>query len=393
MDPSRAGYARQSGDKPLMNHPYRPQGQIEFPKTNDEKNLDLLGLLHYVAAGITALFSCMFIVHIAMGLLMTADAQRVLPALGVRGLANQQQPLTGTILVVVGSLAMVAGWTMAALLAHAGRCIRLRRGHLFCFVVAALSCLSVPLGTLLGVFTLVLLTKPHIRLLFERGADAARDTPPPMVRPWLAALAGLVALGAIGVFVVSWSADRVKLKRAGTPTGTAPSSPSDTPEARSRAAFRVAPGPLPITSPLLGPEGADADGYPTRYVDRAALRSLLHAHRFKDLDRYIEELQAAFEADPRKEYWPIDAGEAFGSAEPDFRTVQQLDYALSRQNRFPEIAVLWDAYLAIHSDDGRAFMERSGTNHRLGKVVQARADAARACELGISEGCERAAAP
>ena len=127
-----------------MSHPDRPESQIEFPKTNEEKNLDLLGTLHYVAAGITALFSCMFIVHIAMGLAMTADPQRTLPGFALPGLASNQS-LAGTMFMVVGATTMVAGWIMAALLAYAGRCIRLRRGHLFCLVIAALSCLSLPL--------------------------------------------------------------------------------------------------------------------------------------------------------------------------------------------------------------------------------------------------------
>jgi tetratricopeptide (TPR) repeat protein len=78
----------------------------------------------------------------------------------------------------------------------------------------------------------------------------------------------------------------------------------------------VAPAPLPTALPLIGADGQDADGYPTRYVDRAALRSLLWHKRYADLTRYLEEFQAAFEVDPRREYWPADAGEAFTSAEP-----------------------------------------------------------------------------
>lgn len=77
----------------------------------------------------------------------------------------------------------------------------------------------------------------------------------------------------------------------------------------------LAHGPVPSGLPLLGVEGKDRDGYPTQYVDQAGLRSLLHRRRFDDLDRHIDQLQAAFEADPRKEYWPLDASDAFDSAE------------------------------------------------------------------------------
>ena len=34
--------------------------------TEDEKNLDLLALFHYIVAGLTALFSCMFLIHVAI---------------------------------------------------------------------------------------------------------------------------------------------------------------------------------------------------------------------------------------------------------------------------------------------------------------------------------------
>ena len=37
-------------------------------------------------------------------------------------------------------------------------------------VIAALECLSVPLGTLLGVFTLVVLSRPSVRDSFDRPA-------------------------------------------------------------------------------------------------------------------------------------------------------------------------------------------------------------------------------
>lgn len=86
---------------------------------------------------------------------------------------------------------------------------------------------------------------------------------------------------------------------------------------RQRAVTETAPVPPPTATPLLGSDGRDADGYPSRYVDRAALRSLLWHKRYTDLTRYLEGFQAEFEADARKEYWPSDAADAFRSAEPD----------------------------------------------------------------------------
>jgi tetratricopeptide (TPR) repeat protein len=291
-----------------VNHPYRPDSPIHFPETNYEKNLDLLGVFHYVAGGLIALGSCFSVPYLAIGIAMTTEPERF-----GQGLPT---PLwAGRMFIAVGAAALVFGWTMAGLVVSAGRCLRQRRGHRFCLVVAALSCLSVPVGTVLGVFTLVLLTKPHVRMLFE--PDAAAPPPaPPVVRPWLLAVAGIFSCGLASFFAASWIAAHTHPTKT-TTKAHSDSTPPDTREERSRAAFRVAPGPIPLSLPLMGPQGVDADGYPAQYVDRTGLRSLLHFHKFKALDSYIEQFQAAFEANPRKEFWPVDAGEAFASAESE----------------------------------------------------------------------------
>jgi len=122
---------------------------------------------------------------------------------------------------------------------------------------------------------------------------------------WIAAGAWLVLLVATGLMVVpsQWKARQARLGAER--------------EQRQAPVAEVAPASLPTALPLVGADGQDADGYPTRYVDRAALRSLLWHKRYADLTRYLEEFQAAFEVDARREYWPIDAAEAFMSAEPD----------------------------------------------------------------------------
>jgi Flp pilus assembly protein TadD len=87
----------------------------------------------------------------------------------------------------------------------------------------------------------------------------------------------------------------------------------------------------------------------------------------------------------------IAALEAAVQSRPDdLRARQELDYALSRQGDFKRIAQMWTEYLARHDHDGRAYMERAGTYHHLGRDAEAHADAAKACELGINEGCLRA---
>lgn len=52
---------------------------------------------------------------------------------------------------------------------YTARCLRLRKNYVFCQVVAGLSCVDIPYGTALGVTTLVVLGRPSVRDLFERG--------------------------------------------------------------------------------------------------------------------------------------------------------------------------------------------------------------------------------
>ena len=48
-------------------------------------------------------------------------------------------------------------------------------------MVAGLNCLHMPLGTLLGVFTFIVLARPSVQALFEQRSGAAPDAqwPPP----------------------------------------------------------------------------------------------------------------------------------------------------------------------------------------------------------------------
>ena len=89
-------------------------------------------------------------------------------------------------------------------------------------------------------------------------------------------------------------------------------------EARHEASWaevsQVAP---PAGLPLVGPDGADADGYPRRHVDRPALRSLLLNRRFAALTRALETFQGDFEARPRRELWIHEAVDTLGFPHPN----------------------------------------------------------------------------
>lgn len=125
----------------------------------DEEQLNLLALLHFILAGLTALMACIPIIHVVLGIMMVT---------GQFHGADAPPEVLGWIFIGFGGLFMVMGWTLAALTAVAGFRLKQRRWRVFCMVIAALQCLNMPLGTALGVFSLIVLSRPSVTALFER---------------------------------------------------------------------------------------------------------------------------------------------------------------------------------------------------------------------------------
>src|ERR1035441_8795979 len=117
----------------------------------DNEHLRLLSIFYYVKGGISALFACIPIIHVVLGLVFI-----IVPE--VFGHGNNQPPtFIGLLLVMLGGFLILFGWTFAVLAVITGRCIARRKHYTFCFVMACVECLSVPFGTVLGVFTILVL--------------------------------------------------------------------------------------------------------------------------------------------------------------------------------------------------------------------------------------------
>jgi O-antigen/teichoic acid export membrane protein len=72
----------------------------------------------------------------------------------------------GWIFVIFAGVMIVCGLTLAGFMAYAGRCLTQRRRYTLCLVVAALSCMLMPFGTVLGIFTLIVLMRPPVKAAF-----------------------------------------------------------------------------------------------------------------------------------------------------------------------------------------------------------------------------------
>jgi hypothetical protein len=130
-------------------------------RAKDEEHLRLLAIFHYVVAGIGALFASIPLIHVAMGLLLF-----VVPAFAANGRNNFPPQLFGLIFVAMGCLAVALGWTAAVCTFISGRYLAKRRKRMFSFVMAAIMCMFMPFGTVLGIFTIIVLNRESVQRLY-----------------------------------------------------------------------------------------------------------------------------------------------------------------------------------------------------------------------------------
>ena len=131
---------------------------------DDLEHLRLLSIFHYVVAGIVGLVSLLPGIHLMIGIAL---------ATGHLAREDDGSRTIGSIMAGCAAFFIVAGLTFAVMVALAGRSLSKRRRYTFSLVIAAILCIVFPFGTLLGVFTIVVLVRPSVKALFEAGGSPA----------------------------------------------------------------------------------------------------------------------------------------------------------------------------------------------------------------------------
>jgi hypothetical protein len=105
--------------------------------------------------------ACIPILHLVLGLFFILVPEKF-------GHGSQQPPaLIGWFFVVFASIFILLGWVFAVLVLISGKFIAWRKHYTFCFVVACVECLFMPFGTVLGVFTILVLNRQSVKQLFD----------------------------------------------------------------------------------------------------------------------------------------------------------------------------------------------------------------------------------
>jgi hypothetical protein len=128
-------------------------------RTDDEQHVKVLSILYYVGSGLSLLGVCGGIMYTFVGGMVMVQART--------GTSDEEvSEGLGWFIGGMGVFVLVLSVIMGVLFFFAALNLGRHRAHTFCLVVAGIACINVPLGTVLGVFTLVVLTRPGVKAMF-----------------------------------------------------------------------------------------------------------------------------------------------------------------------------------------------------------------------------------
>lgn len=131
-------------------------------RNKDIDNLNVLAVFHYVVGGLGCLASCVPVFHLVIGIVLVTDPEKLM---------QHQEAFpewAGYFFIGVALFAILVGWIFSLCIIFSGRAIAKRERWTFSFVMAVILCMFFPFGTVLGVFTLVLLNKDPVKTLYGR---------------------------------------------------------------------------------------------------------------------------------------------------------------------------------------------------------------------------------
>lgn len=124
-------------------------------------NLNTFRILFLVKGVLTLCLSLFFIIYASIGYIIGAVIEN--------NETNTQLPFNfGWIFIIIGGLGMLFCITLGVLTLLTSKYIRVLKNYNFIFAMAILNCLTGILGIVLGVFTLIELTKPEVKKLFNK---------------------------------------------------------------------------------------------------------------------------------------------------------------------------------------------------------------------------------
>ncbi len=137
----------------------------------DDEHLRLLSIGYYILGGTSLFFGFIPLIYVALGALFIGG--------GGNFYGDQVDPaVMGWFFVLFGGAFALALWFSGALQLWTGRCLKHREARTLCLITAALTCISIPYGTAVGVFTFIVLRRRSVEMLFDPMYRASRVVEP-----------------------------------------------------------------------------------------------------------------------------------------------------------------------------------------------------------------------
>jgi hypothetical protein len=130
----------------------------------DNEHLKLLSFFYWVSSGLSAFYSLIGLIYGIFGVAMFEMMSKMPKSADPR---NDPPPaLFGWVFGGIGFAIFLFFICLAILKLRAGFCIKARKSRTLCLVAAAFACLEIPYGTILGVFTFIVLERASVRAEF-----------------------------------------------------------------------------------------------------------------------------------------------------------------------------------------------------------------------------------
>ena len=131
------------------------------------EHLRLLAIFHFIYAGLIIVGTLVPIFWLLTASLWWPELASEIEREG----GDMPTFATGALALGFGAFGVMLGWIWAGCLIFAGRNLLAATRYTYCLVIAGIACLSVPVGTALGVTSLVILNREESRQVFEDEAS------------------------------------------------------------------------------------------------------------------------------------------------------------------------------------------------------------------------------
>lgn len=129
----------------------------------DDEHLRLLRIGYIVSGAADAFFALFPLIYVVMGIFIAAAAPGGRPG-------EPNPALFGLVFVLIGLAVSFMMVLQASLKLYAARSLGQRRQRVVCYIAAAMACLQMPWGIMLGVFSFMVLSRESVKNQFEEAA-------------------------------------------------------------------------------------------------------------------------------------------------------------------------------------------------------------------------------